>query len=129
MLEKETYSQLFKWSFSKKTQVTYWDGTVKEYGQGSGDPVFKIVFNEKIPVKDLLNNASLTLGEAYMDRKIEIEGDIQTLIYDVYNQKDSFLHNAKFIKWLPKESHSKKRSQEDIHSHYDLGNDFYKKMA
>ncbi|PHL20025.1 cyclopropane-fatty-acyl-phospholipid synthase, partial [Enterococcus faecium] len=50
MLEKETYSQLFKWSFSKKTQVTYWDGTVKEYGQGSGDPVFKIVFNEKIPV-------------------------------------------------------------------------------
>lgn len=37
MLEKETYSQLFKWSFSKKTQVTYWDGTVKEYGQGSGD--------------------------------------------------------------------------------------------
>jgi len=127
MLEKETYSQLFKWSFSKKTQVTYWDGTVKEYGQGSGDPVFKIVFNEKIPVKDLLNNASLTLGEAYMDRKIEIEGDIQALIYDVYNQKDSFLHNAKFIKWLPKESHSKKRSQEDIHSHYDLGNDFYKK--
>lgn len=63
MLEKETYSQLFKWSFSKKTQVTYWDGTVKEYGQGSGDPVFKIVFNEKIPVKDLLNNASLTLGK------------------------------------------------------------------
>ena len=55
-----------------------------------GDPVFKIVFNEKIPVKDLLNNASLTLGEAYMDRKIEIEGDIQALIYDVYNQKDSF---------------------------------------
>ena len=45
----------------------------------------------------------------------------------MYNQKDSFLHNAKFIKWLPKESHSKKRSQEDIHSHYDLGNDFYKK--
>ncbi len=33
--------------FFKKTQVTYWDGTVKEYGQGSGDPVFKIVFNEK----------------------------------------------------------------------------------
>ncbi len=49
-------------------------------------------------MKDLLNNASLTLGEAYMDRKIEIEGDIQALIYDVYNQKDSFLHNAKFIK-------------------------------
>lgn len=47
MLEKETYSQLFKWSFSKKTQVTYWDGTVKEYGQGSGDPVLKLYSMKK----------------------------------------------------------------------------------
>jgi cyclopropane-fatty-acyl-phospholipid synthase len=125
MLQKEVYSQLFKWSFSKKTQVTYWDGSVKEYGQTEGEPVFKIKFNEKIPVKELVNNASLTLGEAYMERKIEIEGDIQALIYDVYNQKDSFLHNKNFKKWLPKESHSKKKSMEDIHSHYDLGNDFY----
>ena len=38
-----------------------------------------------------------------MDRKIEIEGDIQALIYDVYNQKDSF-YNAKFIKWLQRKS-------------------------
>ncbi len=58
---------------------------------------------KKIPVKDLLNNASLTLGKPTWIAKIEIEGDIQALIYDVYNQKDSFLHNAKFIKWLPKE--------------------------
>lgn len=127
MLQKEVYSQLFKWSFSKKTEVTYWDGTVKEYGHTEGDPVFKIRINEKIPVKDLLNNASLTLGEAYMDRKIEIEGNIQELIYDIYNQKDSFLHNKNFKKWLPKESHTKKKSMEDIHRHYDLGNDFYAK--
>ena len=50
-----------------------------------------------------------------MDRKIEIEGDIQALIYDVYNQKEAFLKKV-----------IQKRSQEDIHSHYDLGNDFTK---
>lgn len=57
--------------FFKKDTSHILDGTVKEYGQGSGDPVFKIVFNEKIPVKDLLNNASLTLGEATWIAKLK----------------------------------------------------------
>ena len=89
-----------------------------------GDPVLKL-YSMKIPVKDLLNNASLTLGEAYMDRKIEIEGDIQALIYDVYNQKDSFYTMLNLLNGFLKKV-IQKRSQEDIHSHYDLGNDFYK---
>lgn len=125
MLEKEAYNQLFKQSFSQKTEVTYWDGTVKEYGGVQGEPVFKIRFNEKIPVKSLLDNASLALGEAYMNKAVEIDGNIQALIYDVYNQAEGFLRNSKFRKWLPTEKHTKKQSKEDIHSHYDLGNDFY----
>lgn len=125
MLDKEMYNQLFKQSFSKRTQVTYWDDSVKEYGNQQEELAFKIKFNEKIPVKDLTNNASLALGEAYMDKKVEIDGDIQGLIYDVYTQADSFMHNSKFKKWLPKETHTKKQSKDDVQSHYDLGNDFY----
>lgn len=125
MLDKEVYNQLFKPSFSKKTEVTYWDGSVKEYGEGEGEPVFKIIFHEKIPVKELLNNASIALGEAYMEKKIEIVGSLQELIYDVYNQAEGFLHNNKFKKFMPKEKHTKKQSAADIHSHYDLGNNFY----
>ena len=62
MLEKETYSQLFKWSFQKDTShiLGWYRQRVWARVGGSG---FKIVFNEKIPVKDLLNNASLTLGK------------------------------------------------------------------
>ena len=125
MLDKEVYNQLFKPSFSKKTEVTFWDGSVKEYGNPEEDTVFKILFNEKIPVKELMNNASLALGEAYMEKKIEIEGDLQALIYDVYNQSNGFFHNTNFKKWMPKEKHTKKQSAHDIHSHYDLGNEFY----
>ncbi|MGM0239233.1 class I SAM-dependent methyltransferase [Enterococcus sp. AZ103] len=125
MLDKEVYNQLFKPSFSEKTEVTFWDGSVKEYGNNDGETVFKIKFNEKIPVKDLTNNASLALGEAYMSKKIEVEGNIQALIYDVYKQANGFFANKNFKKWLPKEKHTKKQSKEDIHSHYDLGNQFY----
>ncbi|MEO1772802.1 SAM-dependent methyltransferase [Candidatus Enterococcus ferrettii] len=125
MLDKEVYNQLFKPSFSKKTEVVYWDGSVKEYGETSGETAFKITFHEKIPVMDLMNNASLALGEAYMEKRIEVEGNLQELIYDVYNQAEGFFHNKNFKKWLPKEKHTKKQSQTDIHSHYDLGNEFY----
>lgn len=125
MLDKEVYNQLFKPSFSQRTQVTFWDGSTKEYGNSEGEVIFKIIFNEKIPVKELINNASLALGEAYMEKKIEIEGNLQALIYDVYNQANGFFHNTNFKKWMPKEKHTKKQSAHDIHSHYDLGNDFY----
>ncbi|MDT2638886.1 cyclopropane-fatty-acyl-phospholipid synthase [Enterococcus dongliensis] len=125
MLDKEVYNQLFKPSFSQKTQVTFWDGSVKEYGNTEGEVIFEIIFNEKIPVKELISNASLALGEAYMDKKIEIKGNVQALIYDVYNQANGFFHNNNFKKWMPKEKHTKKQSAHDIHSHYDLGNDFY----
>ncbi len=61
MLEKETYSQLFKCLFQKNKSHT---GMVpsKSMGKGRGSG-FKIVFNEKILWRDLLNNASLTLGK------------------------------------------------------------------
>ncbi len=48
MLEKETYSQLFKWSFSKRHKSHTGMVPSKSMGKGQGDPVFlKIVFNEK----------------------------------------------------------------------------------
>lgn len=125
MITKGVYNQLFKKSLSQKTSITYWDGKTYEYGDTNDVPVFHIKINEKISISDIMNSASLTLGEAYMDKKIEVEGSIEDLIYDVYSQAESFLNDSSFTKWLPKESHSKKQSTEDIQSHYDLGNDFY----
>ncbi|MEL1196664.1 cyclopropane-fatty-acyl-phospholipid synthase, partial [Staphylococcus epidermidis] len=73
---------------------------------GNGAPQVKIKVNEKIPVKDLLRNASITLGEAYMDKKIEVSGSLQVLINSAYESANSFLNNNKFKRFLPKQSHS-----------------------
>lgn len=126
MLEKTLYNQLFSRSFSLPVEVEYWDGTIKHYGDTNNPPQIKITMHEEIPMKEITNNASLALGEAYMSKKIEIDGSIQALINDAYRQADSFLRGKNYLKWLPKkEKHTKKRNKEDIHSHYDLGNDFY----
>lgn len=123
MLEKTFYKMMLSKSFPFPVKVTYWDGKSEVYGNGT--PEIEMVFNEKIPMGDITRNASLTLGEAYMDKKIEIHGSIQKLIDGAYESADSFMRSSKFLKLLPKTKHTEKQSEEDVQSHYDIGNDFY----
>ena len=123
MLDKTIYKQIFKASFNAPIDVEFWDGEQVSYGDGN--PIAEIKLNEIIPIKDIMTHASLTFGEAYMDGKIEINGDLQQLVRTVYEAKDSFMNNSKFSKLIPKQSHSEKTSKADVQSHYDIGNDFY----
>ncbi|WP_288530796.1 cyclopropane-fatty-acyl-phospholipid synthase family protein [uncultured Secundilactobacillus sp.] len=124
MLEKTFYKTFLSRSFNIPIAVTYWDGKTDVYG--NGEPEIHITFNEPIPIKDIRKNASIALGEGYMDKKIEIDGSIEKLLTSAYETADSFFHNSKFIKFLPKQKHDETESKEDVQSHYDLGNDFYK---
>lgn len=126
MLEKTFYKTLFSHSFNIPVKVNYWDGKSAVYGDG--EPEITITMNDEIPMKAILNNASLALGEAYMDGKIEVTGapnSIQELLTSAYENADSFMRNNKYIRFLPKQSHNEKHSKQDVQSHYDVGNDFY----
>lgn len=127
MLEKKFYHTMFSHSFNIPVRVDYWDHTEETYG--TGEPTITIKMKKAIPVRDLLKNASLALGEAYMRGDIEVLGGtrpLQQLIAAAYANAGSFMRNKKLMRFLPKQSHTEHKSKEDIHSHYDLGNDFYK---
>lgn len=124
MLEKTFYKSILKHSFNIPVRIIFWDGSSVVYGDG--EPEITIKFNEKIPVKDVTRNASLALGEAYMDKRIEIDGSIQKLMMAAYSSADSFMRNSKLRRFMPKQNHSEKESQQDIQHHYDVGNDFYR---
>ncbi|MGR8808779.1 class I SAM-dependent methyltransferase [Leuconostoc citreum] len=123
MLDKTIYKQIFKASFNAPIDVEFWDGEQVSYGEG--EPIAKIILHDVIPIKDIMAHASLTFGEAYMDRKIDIQGDLQKLVTTIYQSKDSFMNNSKFSKFIPKHAHTEKVSKQDVQSHYDIGNDFY----
>lgn len=124
MLDNMILKQVMKHSFNIPVEVTYANGKTEKYGEGT--PEVKIKFNKKISIKDLTKNASITLGEAYMDKDIEIQGSIQKLIESAYESAGSFLNNSKFKRFLPKQSHTEKEAKTDVQSHYDIGNDFYR---
>jgi len=125
MLDKKIYDEIFSRSFTIPIKVVFWDGKEKMYGpEGKSD--ITIRFNEEVPISEVVKHVTLTLGEAYMDKKIEIEGSIQKLITSAYTQSDSFMSSLKLKKFIPKFSHTEAGNKKEIQKHYDIGNDFYK---
>ncbi|MCB2296036.1 cyclopropane-fatty-acyl-phospholipid synthase family protein [Clostridium algoriphilum] len=111
--------------FSDPFKIKFWDESVEKFGEGESK--FQIILNEPISKGDIINDPSITLGEAYMTKKLEIEGNVQAVIESLYNNKESFLSKSEmYEKLIKKIKSSIKRSKDNIQFHYDIGNSFYK---
>lgn len=93
---------------------------------GEGEPAFTVNFKEAIPLAKLLNSTSIALGEAYMDGKLEVEGDLYEALSNFLGQMAKFSTDENALKKLIHSSTSKKNQSQEVRSHYDIGNDFYK---
>lgn len=129
VFEKNVLSKALASAFDMPVAVTYWDGTTEEYGDAA--PEATITFHKKFALSELTKEPTLVLGEAYMNGDIDIEGNLQALIASAYRQADSFLMDQhKLTGKLARRlmgNHKRDQSRKDISSHYDIGNDFYKK--
>lgn len=127
MLEKTFYKQFLSRAFDIPVKVVYWDGEEALYG-GTKDakPELILTFKAPIPIKEIRAHATLAFAEAYMNGQFDIDGGIQKLVTTLYRSATSFIHDAKFLRYLPKQKHTENESKKDVQSHYDIGNDFYK---
>lgn len=98
----------------------------KTYTIGTGTPLFKVIIRKEIPKKELLKSTSLALGEAFMRGDLEIDGDLFTVLECILKQSDQFSLDRSAVKNLLYPSEDKSTQREEVCSHYDLGNDFYK---
>lgn len=104
--------------------VKLWDGEEVKLGQNSSK--FKVTFNEPLKKNELLKSTSLALGEAYVDGKLEVEGDFYTMLNSILKYKDRFTTDFKGLPKLFSNKTNAKKQKEEVTFHYDLGNDFYK---
>ena len=97
----------------------------QKYLIGDGTPTFKAVFKNDLSKKELLTSTSLALGEAYMRGDLEIEGDLYNALDHFMGQMDKFDMDKSALRKLIHTSTSKKNQQQEVSSHYDIGNEFY----
>lgn len=98
----------------------------KKHIAGKGIPAFSVVIHKVPQVEELLTSTSITLGEAYMDGDIEIQGDLYQAMNQFLGQMEKFSTDHKKLKKLIFTSNSKQNQKKEVSSHYDIGNDFYK---
>ena len=99
----------------------------KTYTIGEGQPLFNVIIHNDIPKKELLASTSLALGEAYMRKDVEIQGDLFTALRCFLSQTSQFSLDKSLFKRILYPSESKSAQKKQVSSHYDLGNDFYAK--
>jgi cyclopropane-fatty-acyl-phospholipid synthase len=105
-------------------RVTLWNG--EEICTASGTPVAGIRIRDRQTLYRLVYANDVAFGEAYSDGRIDVDGDLVRLLEAVYRTPphprfERLLHRAP----RPR-ANSVRGSRDNIHRHYDLGNDFYR---
>ncbi len=109
--------------------VRLWDGN--EFYFADGNPVGTMEFRDRSALLSLAISQSVGFGDGYSNGKIKIHGDILNFLSEVAraiscrpNQNYYFSKFCSLLRAVRKNTLS--RSRDNVHHHYDLGNDFYK---
>ena len=97
-----------------------WDGF--ELPSKAGPPVASIVFKNRRALFSWVWDPDLNFGETYMFGAVEIHGDLLQMLEATYHA----LGTKPRSWWLWQHSNNVSAARENVHQHYDLGNDFYR---
>jgi cyclopropane-fatty-acyl-phospholipid synthase len=91
---------------------------------GAPDPVATVRFADRRALLALLSDPEVRFGDAYSDGRIEVEGDLVAALEEASRAAEG--RPAPLVASLSLLTrHRPGSSRENVHRHYDLGNDFY----
>jgi cyclopropane-fatty-acyl-phospholipid synthase len=98
-------------------------------GRSTATPVARILIRERSALFRMLVNPELFTGDDYSAGRVEVEGDFVAALTYIFRGLDALPETslrAKFLRWINRpRANTLAGSRENIHRHYDLGNDFY----
>lgn len=127
-LSKSIVHKLLQIFGSPPVNIRLWDGT--EFRPRRTETELRLHILDRATLVKLLIHPDLYFGEAYMQGKIEIEGDLIQFMETVYQgrkqtRKGTWTHAISNKIFSRPQTNSLDRSRKNIHQHYNLGNDFY----
>lgn len=101
-----------------------WNGEVVQ--PFADEPVATLRFRDRGALLRMMLHPELAFGEGYTEGRIEVEGDLVRLLEEVYRAPIHPLAERWLIRAGKARANSYEGSRDNIHRHYDLGNEFYK---
>lgn len=123
MLKKAVLNTLLQEWTQGGFSVIFWDGEKKDYGNEK--PSFSLVFNKEPQIDLKTTDIILTLGEAYMDGVIDIDGPMDAVLRCITRNTAKPLAHEDAGNLKKEETTTTQIEQQNIHHHYDVGNDFF----
>lgn len=106
-------------------RIVLWDG--REVSPPGVSPVVRVVLRDRVAFYKLLTNPEFQFGELYSDGRLAVEGDLIALLESVYRSSSvNGTYREHVADWLSTPRNSLRRARQNIHHHYDIGNDFYR---
>lgn len=117
--------EIFNKFHGKKFAIRFWDEKLHYYGSG-GSAQFILLIRDAMTLKRLLSQGAIGFGEAYVDGRLKIEGNIDDYLrlrYEFRVKKYSlYIRVAAFLSRIS----VPKGRKSQIAQHYDTGNSFFK---
>ena len=108
-------------------RMVLWDGSVWPLGGEDVPPVADLVMRDRPALFGLVRHPALSFGESYMSGAIEVRGDLLAFLEAVYRRWEHTPYASRPPKpWRLGGGNTVRASRENVHHHYDLGNDFYR---
>jgi len=92
---------------------------------------YAVRFHDRSALFHLARNPRLHFGDLYSQRRLEVEGDLVAFLESLYLSLDGALQRTPALWQYIWRDHrprstSERAARDNIHHHYDIGNDFYR---
>jgi cyclopropane-fatty-acyl-phospholipid synthase len=94
-----------------------------ELALAKGTPIATVIVRDRRTLLRVLRNPGLNFGEAYMSGDVDVEGDLLALLLAVHGTRRTEDSNGRR---LFARRNTLSAARDNVHHHYDLGNDFYR---
>lgn len=105
--------------------IELWDGTV--FAPAGTPSVARLIIHERRALHRLVANTEFEFGELYSAGRIEIDGELPAFLDAIYRHLATTGARRRVQHVLSRyQRNSVGRARDNIHHHYDLGNEFYR---
>lgn len=128
-LDHLTAKKLLQITGLPRVRFVLWDGST--VNPGVDEPLATLYFRDRASLYLTLLRPELHWGDLYSEGRVEVDGDLSVLLDAVYRSLELGTGGA-WLKWLNESLGHRRirntfsKAADNIHHHYDIGNDFYR---